>query len=140
MKKLFILAISAILVANVSAQEVKKVKKEECKKAKIEKRECNKAERVERDIKFLSEELYLSEEQAAKFAVTYREFIAEKEKLNKEFRAKFAKDLNERQVERVLHFKGPHPEFRKGPRPEFEQDRKHRDFPKEGPKKHAERD
>ena len=70
MKRLFILAISAILVANISAQE-QKAGKAECKKAK---KECkmSKEERIEIEIKMLSDELYLSDEQAAKFAVTYR--------------------------------------------------------------------
>ena len=62
-----------------------------------------------------SEELYLSEEQAAQFAVTYREFMAERAKLNEQFKAKFAKNLNERQVARVLHFRGHRKgDFRKG--------------------------
>ena len=123
MKKIIVLAISAILVANVSAQEVK-AGKAECKK---DKKECKMSceERINRDIQWLTEELYLSEEQAAKFAVTYREFIAEKVKLNEKFKAKFAKDLNERQVERVLRFhgpkpQGPKPDFEKGPRPDFD--------------------
>lgn len=96
---------SVLMVASVSAQEVK-AEKAECKKDKKEFR-MSKEQRVEMDIKFLTEELYLSEEQAAKFAVTYREFIAAKEKLNKEFAAKFGKDLNERQVKAVLRYHGP---------------------------------
>jgi len=119
MKKLLILAMSVMMMTSVSAQEAK-AEKAECKK---DKKECRmtKEQRVEMDIKFLTDELYLSEEQAAKFAVTYREFIAAKEKLNKEFAAKFGKDLNERQVARVLHFHGPKPQGPRpeGPRPEF---------------------
>lgn len=113
MKKLMILAMSVMMMTSMSAQEAKACKAE-CKK---DKKECrmSKEQRVEMDIKFLTDELYLSEEQAAKFAVTYREFIAAKEKLNKEFAAKFGKDLNERQVARVLHFHGPKPQ---GPKPE----------------------
>ena len=110
---------SVLMVASVSAQELKAVKAENRKDKKEFK--MNKEQRVEMDIKYLTEELYLSDEQAAKFAVTYREFVAAKEKLNKEFAAKFGKDLNERQVARVLHFHGPKPHGPKGegPRPEF---------------------
>lgn len=113
MKKLLILAMSVMMMTSVSAQEAK-AEKAACKK---DKKECRmtKEQRVEMDIKFLTDELYLSEEQAAKFAVTYREFIAAKEKLNKEFAAKFGKDLNERQVKAVLRYHGPKPQ---GPRPE----------------------
>lgn len=121
MKKLLILAMSVMMMTSVSAQEAK-AEKTECQK---DKKECRmtKEQRTEMDIKFLTDELYLSDEQAAKFAVTYREFIAAKEKLNKEFAAKFGKDLNERQVARVLHFHGPKPHGPKGdgPRPEFKE-------------------
>ena len=137
MKKLMILAISAILVANVSAQELKK----ECCKGK----QLNKAERVEFEIKRLNGELMLSDEQAEKFAVTYREYAAELDKLflknapKKEFEPgkeltdkdldklakarfegmkdlanlqlkyydKFRKDLSARQVEKVLQLQAP---------------------------------
>ncbi len=68
MKKIVMLAISAILVANVYAQEQKK----ECNGGK----QFSKEERVEFDIKRLTNELMLSDEQAAKFAVTYREYAA----------------------------------------------------------------
>ena len=137
MKKLVILAISAILVANVSAQEQKK----ECFKGK----QLSKEERVEFDIKRLTHELMLSDEQAAKFAVTYREYTgkldelfqknASKEKfepgkelsdkeldklakarfegfkdladLQLKFYNKFRKDLSARQVEKVLRLGEP---------------------------------
>ncbi|MBO7459197.1 MAG: hypothetical protein J6T80_08100 [Paludibacteraceae bacterium] len=141
MKKLLILAMSAIFAANLSAQEVKAAKAE-CKK---DAKECkmSKEERIERDIKMLTEELYLGEEQAAKFAVTYREYagkldaifakkkaaceergkeLSDKEldQLNKErlavkkeiillkekFYDKFRKDLNPRQAERAINFRG----------------------------------
>ena len=130
MKKIMILAVSAIVAVNLSAQEAK-AEKAECKK---EKKECKLTpeQRVEQDIKVLSEELYLSEEQAAKFAVTYREFAAAKVKLNKEFEKKFAKDLNERQVKAVLRYHGPKHKgelMKKGEGP------KHRgEFKGEGPK------
>lgn len=118
MKRLVILAISVILVANISAQE-QKAGKAECKKAK---KECkmSKEECIEMEIKMLSDELYLSDEQAAKFAATYREYKAEQAKLKAQFKVKFSKDLNDKQVERVLRDrckKGPHPGFGKGPHP-----------------------
>lgn len=67
-----ILAISAILVANVSAQEVN----QDSKAGKP-----SKEERLELDIKRLSNELMLSDKQAEKFAVTYREYAAEVDRL-----------------------------------------------------------
>lgn len=124
MKKLFIIALSAMMAVSVSARE-HKAQKAECKKAG---KECkmSREERIEMDIKILSDELYLSEEQSAKFAETYREYKAEQAKLKEKFKAKFAKNLNERQVARVLHFHGPRLErsfrfdFDKGgPKPEF---------------------
>ena len=137
MKKLIVLAISAILVANVSAQEQKK---EGCKAKQI-----TQEERVEFEIKRLNNELLLSDEQAEKFAVVYREYAAEMDKLfqkgapkkdfepgkeltDKEldklakqrfenFKAmadlqskyydKFRKDLSARQVEKIFRFNGP---------------------------------
>jgi len=136
MKKIVILAISAILVANVSAQEQKK----EC----FEGKKLTKEERVEFDIKRLTNELMLSDQQAEKFAVTYREYAAkldelfeankpakfdpekvltdaELDKLAKQrfegfkkladlqatYYDKFRKDLSARQAERVLRFEEP---------------------------------
>ena len=141
MKKIVILAISAILVANVSAQEFKK----EC----FDGKKPSKEERVELDIKRFTNELMLSDQQAEKFAVTYREYAAkldelfeknvpakfepgkvltdaELDKLAKQrfkgFKAladlqskyydKFRKNLSARQVEKVLHFDEPF-----GPKP-----------------------
>ncbi len=128
MRKLMILAVAAIFASNLCAQEAK-AQKGECKK---EKKECkmSQEERTNRDIKILSEKLELSEEQAAKFAVTYREFALAKAKLNKEYKAKFAEQLNERQVREVLHFQGPQRkgEFKDGKGP------KHRDGFKSGEK------
>ena len=135
MRKLMILAISAILVANMSAQEPQR----ECPKGKP-----SKAERVEFEIKRLTNELLLSDEQAEKFAATYREYAAKLDELfrkNKpeqlekgkeltdkaldkmaklrfegqkelaelqaKFYDKFRKDLSARQVERVLRLDGP---------------------------------
>jgi len=72
MKKFMILAISAVLVANVSAHE----QKQECKGKQL-----TKEERVEMEIRRFTQELYLSDEQAAKFAVTYRDYVAELDKL-----------------------------------------------------------
>ena len=142
MKKLWILALSAIFVANVSAQEVKK---EGCKGKQL-----SKEERVDFDIKRLKHELMLSDEQAAKFEVTYREYAgkldelfqkrAPKEdfqpgkeltdkdldkfakdrlegqkdfaELQLKFYDKFRKDLSARQVEKVLRLNEPF-----GPKP-----------------------
>ena len=72
MKKIMILAISAIFVANVSAQEQQK---------EFKGKQFNKAERVELDIKRLTNELMLSDEQAAKFEATYRAYADELDKL-----------------------------------------------------------
>ena len=136
MKKIVILAISAILVANMSAQEFKH---EKCEGKKFSKEEL-----VEFDIKRLTNDLMLSDQQAAKFAVTYREYAAklgelfeankpakcepgkvltdaELDQLAKQrfegfkklaelqakFYDKFRKDLSARQVEKVLRFEEP---------------------------------
>ena len=136
MKKIVILAISAIFVANVSAQEFKK----EC----FEGKKLSKEERVELDIKRFTNELMLNDQQAEKFAVTYREYAgkldelfqknapakfepgkvltdAELDQMAKQrfegFKAlaelqskyydKFRKDLSARQVEKVLRFEEP---------------------------------
>ena len=137
MRKIMILAISAILVANVSAQELKK----ECFKGK----QFSKEERVAFDIKRLTNELMLSDKQAEKFAVTFREYSAEMEKffeknapkadfepgkelsdkdldklakarfegfkelanLQSKYYDKFRKDLSARQVEKVLRLNEP---------------------------------
>lgn len=136
MKKLLILAISAILVANVSAQEAK----HECFKGK----QLTPQERVEFDIKRLTNELMLSDKQAEKFAVTYREYAAKLDELfqknapakpepgkeltdeeldkmakqrfqgfknlaelQEKYYAKFRKDLSARQVAKVLIFNEP---------------------------------
>jgi Ni/Co efflux regulator RcnB len=114
MKKLFIMALAAIFAANISAQEAK-AGKAECKKENKECRKENKErkksfeERTEADIKTLSDELYLDSLQAEKFAKTYREFKKAQFELRKDFKKKFAKDLNDRQVEKVLRFHGGHP-------------------------------
>ena len=108
------MALVAIFAANISAQEVK-AEKAECKK---ENKECRKEskerkksfeERTEADIKTLSDELYLDSLQAEKFAKTYRDYRKAQLELRKDFKAKFAKVLNDRQVKRVLHFRGGHP-------------------------------
>ena len=138
-----ILVLGTMLAATMSAQEVK-AEKAACKKAK---KECKmtKEQKIECDIKMLSEELYLSAEQEAQFAVIYKEYMAEKAKLQEKFKGEFGKVLNERQVQRVLHFKGPkaphpefekvpHPKFEKGPRPEFEKGACKKECPKEGMK------
>lgn len=136
MKKIVILAISAIFAANISAQEIKH---EKCEFKKFSKEEL-----VELDIKRFTNELMLSDQQAEKFAATYREYAA---KLGELFEAnkpakcepgkaltdaeldqlakqrfegfkklaelqakyydKFRKDLSARQVEKVLRFEEP---------------------------------
>ena len=75
MKKIVILAISAILVANMSAQEQKK----EC----FETKKFTQEEKVEFDIKRLTNELMLSDQQAEKFATTYREYAGKLDKIFK---------------------------------------------------------
>jgi len=141
MRKIVILAISAIFVANISAQEIKQ---EKCEGKKL-----SKEERVEFDIKRLTNELMLSDQQAEKFAVTYREYAAKLDELFKankpakcepgkvltdaeldqmakqrfdcfknladlqsKFYDKFRKDLSARQVQKVLRFDEPF-----GPKP-----------------------
>lgn len=136
MKKIVILALSAIFVANISAQEMKN---EKCDGKKF-----NKEERVELDIRRFTNELMLSDQQAEKFAVTYREYSAKMDELfkkNKVFNHqqgkvltdaeldqkakqrfesfkdladlqskyydKFRKDLSARQVAKVLRFDEP---------------------------------
>ena len=114
MKKFFVMALVAIFAANISAQEVK-AEKAECKKENKECRKENKErkksfeERTEADIKTLSDELYLDSLQAEKFAKTYRDYRKAQLELRKDFKAKFAKVLNERQAEKVLRFRGGHP-------------------------------
>ncbi len=108
------MALVAIFAANISAQEVK-AEKAECKKenkeCRKENKECKKSfeERTEADIKTLSDELYLDSLQAEKFAKTYRDYRKAQLELRKDFKAKFEKVLNDRQVKRVLHFRGGHP-------------------------------
>ena len=135
MKKLVILALSAVMVMSVSAQEQQR---------EFEKKKLTKEERVEMDIKRLTNELMLSDQQAEKFAVTFREYAAKraelfektapKEKgqpkeltdeeldklakkrleakkkaveLDEQYYAKFRKDLSARQVAKVLRLDGP---------------------------------
>ena len=96
MKKIMILAISAMLVANVSAQEFKK----ECNK-----KQFTKEERVEFDIKRFTNELMLSDEQAAKFAVTYREYTAKLDELfeaNKPAKFEPGKELTDALIRQCL--------------------------------------
>jgi len=83
-KKLMILAIGAILATGMSAQEVEK--------KEFAGKKLSKAERVEIEVKRLSHELFMSDEQAAKFAVTYREYA---EELDKVFEKKAPKKKHE---------------------------------------------
>lgn len=112
MKKLFIMALAAIFAVNISAQgaKVEKSEKAEVKSEKAEVKGESKMsfeERTEREIQFLAAELYLNDEQAEKFAKTYREYKKAQMELKKEFKKKFSKDLNDRQVEAVLRFPAP---------------------------------
>lgn len=137
MKKILILALSAILAINISAQEQQK--------ERVAGKPLSNEEKVEMQIKHLSRELMLSEQQARKFAVTFREYAAAKEKLfpkkakkmveqGKEltdaeldqlakqrfeckkkfvdlqvkFYDKFRKDLSARQVQKVLQLNESH--------------------------------
>ena len=141
MRKIVILAISAILVANVSAQEFKK----EC----FDGKKLSKEERVELDIKRFTNELMLSDQQVEKFAAIYREYAAKLDELfqkniqvkfepgkvlsdaeldqlakqrfegfknladlQSKFYDKFRKNLSARQVKKVLRFDEPF-----GPKP-----------------------
>ena len=154
-----IVAISAILAANICAQEQKK----ECFAGK----QMTKEERIEFDIKRLSHELMLSDKQAEKFAGTYREFATKlneifeksfpaKQEPGKEFSEKeldqmvkqrleglkelasvklkfyekFRKDLSALQVERIIRMNEPF-----GPKPCCEKQCKKHDGPRpEGPR------
>ena len=60
------------MVMSVSAQEMKR---------EFKGKQLSKEERIELDIKRLSNELMLSDAQAEKFAVTYREYAAKKAEL-----------------------------------------------------------
>jgi len=149
MKKIIILAISALFIMKVSAQD---------------------STRVEADIKRLTHELMLSDQQAAKFAVTFREYNAEMGKvfekrvpkkelepgqaltdkdldkmaknqfelkkdianLQSKYYTKFRKDLSARQVRKVIRVDEPccgdKPGHHRGFRPDC---KKH-----EGPRSH----
>ncbi len=137
MKKILILALSAILAVNISAQEQQK--------ERVAGKPLSNEEKVELQIKHLSRELMLSDQQARNFAVTFREYAAAKEKLfpkkakkmveqGKEltdaeldqlakqrfeckkkfvdlqvkFYDKFRKDLSARQVQKVLQLNESH--------------------------------
>ena len=130
MKKLFILAMSAMMVMSVSARDVKCAKGGKgCEKARMERMEpgrpdfakgereerpqFNKEEFLEMRIKQLAEEMYLDSAQEAAFAKTFREYAKERDKifeeamknqkkLDEKFEKEFGKTLNARQVERVL--------------------------------------
>ena len=104
MKKILILAISAILVTSVSAQEQRR----ECCKGK----QFNTEERVEADLQRLKGELMLSDEQAEKFAATFREYRKELTKLFEKNEGKFrrepGKELTDKELDQIakVHFEG----------------------------------
>ncbi len=126
MKKIVILAISAILAVNISAQEQKK--------EQFAGKQLSKEEKVELKIQHLTQELMLSDQQAEKFAATLfskkdkkkgeqgkelsdaeldqlaKQRFEEMKKfadLQAKYYDKFRKDLSARQVERVLHLNEP---------------------------------
>ena len=76
MKKLMILAISAVLAMNVSAQEAKPGCKPDCRGQQV-----SKDERIAFDIKRHTNELMLSDSQAEKFAATYKEYAEKLDEL-----------------------------------------------------------
>lgn len=97
MKRIMILAISAMLVANVCAQDP--TQKDSTAKQQT------KEERVEQDIMRLTHELMLSDKQAEKFAVTFREFVAARdqifEKNAKAPDAEARKKLSEKELDQL---------------------------------------
>lgn len=128
MKKLFVLALSALMVMSMSAQEAKKEFKGE-RKAQLERKEfkgerrefkgeLSKEEMLEFRIKGLADELYLDSVQTEAFAKTYREFakdraeiwekaMKEMKKVDEKYAKEFGKTLNDKQVRRVLRPDGP---------------------------------
>lgn len=96
MRKIMILAISAIFVANMSAQE--------CKKEGFDGKKLSKEERVEFKIKRLTDELMLSDQQATKFAVTFREYSAKLDELfeaNKPAKPEPGKTLSDAELDKM---------------------------------------
>ena len=87
MRSLVILAISSLFAANVSAKDVKKDPKAA----------------LNRDIRRMSKRLDLNEEQQKQFAKTYRAFAKERQQLENKYSHEFAKTLNDRQVQAVMH-------------------------------------
>ena len=73
MRRMMFLALGAMFAANVFAAEQQEQR--DCGK------QLSKEERVEFDIKRLTNELMLSDQQAEKFAVTYREYAAKLDEL-----------------------------------------------------------
>lgn len=117
MKKLFIMALAAIFAANISAQDGRshRGERKENKEFKQEQREdrhdrseaeLSQDEQTELEIKFFCNELYLDKRQAEKFAKTYREYKKDINKVKARYHKKFAKNLNNRQVEKVLRSNG----------------------------------
>ena len=87
MRSLVILAISSLFAANVSAKDVKKDPKAA----------------LNRDIRRMSKRLDLNEEQQKQFAKTYRAFAKERQQLENKYSHEFAKTLNDRQVQALMH-------------------------------------
>jgi len=97
MKRIMILAISAMLVANVCAQDP--APKDSTAK------QPTKEQRVEQDIKRLTHELMLSDKQAEKFAVTFREYVAARDQIfEKDAQApspEARKELSEKELDKL---------------------------------------
>lgn len=87
MRSLVILAISSLFAANVSAKDGKKDPKAA----------------LNRDIRRMSKRLDLNEEQQKQFAKTYRAFAKERRQLENKYSHEFAKTLNDRQVQALMH-------------------------------------
>ena len=87
MRSLVILAISSLFATNVSAKDVKKDSKAA----------------LNRDIRRMSKRLDLNEEQQKQFAKTYRAFAKERQQLENKYSHEFAKTLNDRQVQALMH-------------------------------------
>lgn len=91
-----IMAIAAILAANVSAKEEKN--------EHFDGKKLSKEERVERRIQRLTDELFLSDKQAEKFAETYREYAEELDKLHQKKACpekEEGKELSDKELDKI---------------------------------------
>lgn len=102
------MALAAVFAANISAQEANEVKQENKNVRHHHGTEQALDEETEHEIRFFCNELYLDKRQAEKFAKTYREYKRDINKVKGKYKKKFAKNLNDRQVEKVLRSYGAH--------------------------------